>query len=83
MTQNRNETERFGMTPGQIDAVFARSSAQAMADRNARQHAAEWPSVIERALAVLVGRSAKQDEALVALDARIAALEAATTTNSD
>lgn len=53
MSDNRNEVEKFGVTPEQLKAVFARSTADAKAEREARQRAAAWPDQVEQMLVAM------------------------------
>lgn len=68
--KNRNHTPVFGLPPEQLDALFARSNDQALADRDARQRAAAWPGEVERLLASMACE-------LVALRERVDAVEVA------
>lgn len=51
--KNGNETEKYGVTTDQLDALFARNNAQSMAEREARQRAAAWPTEVEQMLKLL------------------------------
>jgi hypothetical protein len=69
VTGNRNETEKFGIAPEQVEAVFARSEAEAIAEGEARRRAEAWPREVEQVLAAAAVR-------IAGLEARLAALEA-------
>lgn len=68
MSDNRNEIERYVIPAAQLDALFARSNAQALADREARRRAAEWQGEVES----LLGTMARQ---IGTLNQRMAAME--------
>lgn len=73
---NGNDVTRYGISPEQVDALFARSNEQAQADLEARQRAVEWPGVVEKALLKLFRGSATHDDALAAIGGSLAAMEA-------
>jgi hypothetical protein len=75
--KNGNETEKYGVTTDQLDALFARNTAQSMAEREARQRAAAWPTEVEQLIATLARRSKAQADALGAIHNRLAVIEAA------
>lgn len=77
MTTNRNETERYGLSREQTDAMFERTGKQLMAEAAERQRASAWPGLVDRLLDRLIGRSLEDREALAAIDARLSALETA------
>lgn len=73
---NRNETERFGLSPAELDRLFERTTAGLVADVEARRCAVEWPSVIERLLGLIWRRSEAHQAALASIEVRLAAIEA-------
>lgn len=73
---NPNEVPRYGLSQKELDQLFERAGEQLVAAAEARQQAAAWPGVIERVLGWLWRRSTAHHEALLAAEARIAALEA-------
>ena len=73
---NRNQTEQFGLSQEQLDELFVRTGEQLVGEAEARQHAAEWPWLIEKMLGWLWERSTAHTDALATIELRIAALEA-------
>lgn len=74
---NRDETEKAGLSPAQLDMLFARSGEHLVNEAAARRHSAEWPWLIEKTLGWLLRRSAAHADTLATIEDRIAALEAA------
>ncbi len=67
--KNPNEIEKFGLSAEQLDALFERSNADAVTNRDDRQQAAMWPHHVEQVLVACVQR-------IVSLEARVVELEA-------
>lgn len=78
MTANPNETEKFGLAPEQLDTLFARTTEQAVADREKHRLAVAWPREVEQLLETLASRCNSQTGALADIQARLAAVETAT-----
>ena len=68
-TTHANHVEDFSPTAEDFERLFARTTEQALAEREARDRAAAWPHDVEQALAAAAAR-------IEHLDARVAALEA-------
>lgn len=73
---NPNEMPKFGLSQEELDGLFARMGQELVTAAEARQQAAAWPSLIERALGWLWRRSTEHEKAMAAVELRIAALEA-------
>jgi hypothetical protein len=70
VSHNPNTTEKFGLSSEALDALFARTTEQLAAGREAQQRAVEWPGQVESAIATLARE-------LVTLRERVNAVEAA------
>jgi hypothetical protein len=62
----------FGLARRTTDALLARNNAQAMAEQEAKQRAAAWPSEVEKALVGLAHKVATHEERIAAREARLA-----------
>ena len=63
-----NHVPTYSLSPEQLDHWFARTTADLVDKREARQRAEAWPHNVEQALLAAVARIGE-------LDARVAALE--------
>ena len=64
-----NEDQKFGVTPEQVQAIFDRSTADAAAEREARQRAAAWPGEVNGLLVAAAMRIGELQTRLSALEA--------------
>ncbi len=77
MREEDNKVEVFEPLPEQLDALFARENAKAMAELEAKERAKVWPGQVEELLGVLAKRSQSQADALRAIHDRLGVIEAA------
>jgi hypothetical protein len=72
---NPNEVPTFELSREELDAVFARTTADLIKERAARQRAADWPLHVNEALIALTRKVVSQDERIAGLEAQLAKLE--------
>jgi len=70
MSANPNEIPRFEVGKDQLDALFTRSNAQAVAERDARRRAAEWPGEIEQIIVAMAKQIRLLNERLATIERR-------------
>lgn len=71
-----NEAPDTGVTNDMLDGLLGAQVAAAQARIAGERAREEWPGLVGQVLARLAGRSRHHDDALAAIDARLAALEA-------
>lgn len=72
-----NESPGTGVTNDMLDGLLGAQVAAAQRRIAAERAREEWPVVVGQVLGKLTRRSRRHDDALAAIDARLAALESA------
>ncbi len=77
MRESDNKDEVYVALPEQLQAMFARDNARAMAELEAKQRAEAWPGDVTKLLGILAKRSQSQADALKSIHERLAVIEVA------